>query len=115
MVTVLSASLLARPLMSMTAAGTIRLRTGSCSRVWVLAKKWQGASMCVPLCSMSSHQGDGLTAPATAEEAEVARRLCGDPLDDGRDPRGGEAKGPAGLVPGQALYPFLMEPLDPAV
>src|SRR5438309_10253811 len=55
MVTALSASLLARPLMSMTAAGTIRLRTGSCSTVWVLAMKWQGASMCVPLWSMSSH------------------------------------------------------------
>src|SRR5437773_5500864 len=55
MVTAVSASLLARPLMSMTAAGTIRLRTGSWSRVWVLAMKWQGASMCVPLCSMSSH------------------------------------------------------------
>src|SRR5207245_5884381 len=40
MVTELSASLLARPLMSMTAAGTIRLRTGICSRVWVLAMKW---------------------------------------------------------------------------
>src|SRR6266446_3153438 len=55
MVTALSASLLARPLMSMTAAGTIRLRTGSCSTVWVSAMKWQGASMCVPLWSMSSH------------------------------------------------------------
>src|SRR5580704_3529640 len=55
MVTALSASLLARLLMSMTATGTIRLRTGICSRVWVLAKRWQGASMCVPLWSMSSH------------------------------------------------------------
>src|SRR5712664_3870699 len=54
-VTALSSSLLARPLMSMTAAGTIRLRTGICSRDGVLAMKWQGASMCVPLWSMSSH------------------------------------------------------------
>src|SRR5437879_6935730 len=55
MVTGLVAVLLARLRMWMTAAGTIRLCTGSCSRVWVLAMKWQGASMCVPLWSMSSH------------------------------------------------------------
>lgn len=46
------------------------------------------------------HERDGLAAPPAAEEAEVARGLLGDPLDDGGDPRRGEPKGTAGLVPG---------------
>src|SRR5256886_13854697 len=74
MVTALSASLLARLLMSMTAAGTIRVRTGSCSRVLVLAKKWQGASMCVPLWSMSSHL---LTATPNFSRVAIAVILIG--------------------------------------
>jgi hypothetical protein len=60
-------------------------------------------------------QRDGLAAPAAAEEAEVAGRLLGDPFDDGGDPGGREVKGTAGLVPGQALDPLVLEPLDPAV
>src|SRR5258708_4607378 len=74
MVTAVSASLLARPLMSMTAAGTIRLRTGICSSVWVLAMKWQGASMCVPLWSMSSHL---LTYTPTFSRVAIAVILIG--------------------------------------
>jgi hypothetical protein len=60
-------------------------------------------------------EGDGLTAPAAAEEAEVAWRRGGDPADDDGGPSGGEAKGPAGLVPDEALHPLLAEPLDPTV
>lgn len=64
----------------------------------------------------AEHQrDDGLAAPAAAEEAKVARRVLGDPLDDGSDPRGGEAKGAAGLVASHPLNSFGLEPLDPAV
>src|SRR5512142_2671801 len=62
------------------------------------------------------HQdGDGLAAPAAAQEAEVTRCLLGDPFDDAGNPFGGEAKGSAGLVPGQTLDPLGLEPLDPAI
>src|SRR5882724_6810683 len=74
MVTALSASLLARPLMSMTAAGTMRLRTGICSTVWLSAMKWQGASICVPLWSMSSHL---LTATPNFSRVAIAVILIG--------------------------------------
>jgi hypothetical protein len=62
------------------------------------------------------HQdGHRLAAPAAAEEAEVAWGLGGDPLDDDLDPVGGEAKGSAGLMPGNRLDALGVEPLDPAV
>ena len=64
----------------------------------------------------AEHQeDDGLAAPAAAEEAEVAGRVLGDPLDDDVDPAGGEAKGAAGLVPGDPLDALGVEPLDPSV
>lgn len=58
---------------------------------------------------------DGLAAPATAEEPEVAWGVLGEPLDSEGDPGGGEAKGTTGLVPGQPLDPLVVEPLDPTI
>src|SRR5512135_665734 len=67
------------------------------------------------LVEVEHQDRDGLAAPTAAEKAEGGRRRGGNPCDDDFDPVGGEAKGTAGLVPGQALHPLLMELLDPAV
>src|SRR5512135_239674 len=74
-----------------------------------------GLAADLDLVEFEHQDRDGLAAPAAAEEAEVTRCLGGDPFDHDGDPTGGEAKGAAGLVPGQALHSLSVEPLDPAV
>src|SRR5262249_11524494 len=47
--------------------------------------------------------GDGLAAPAAAQEAEVARQLLGDPADHHGDPAGRQARGGAARPVEQGL------------
>ena len=56
---------------------------------------------------LEHQEDDRLAAPAAAEEAEVARGVFADPVDDDLDPGGVEAKGAAALVPAQGLDPLV--------
>ena len=68
----------------------------------------------VQMIKTQHQEGDDLATSSAAEEAEVARGLGTDQVDDGQ-PSGTEAKVPAGLVPGHGLDSFPVEPLDPSV
>ena len=64
---------------------------------------------------LAHQEGQRLAAPAAAEEAEVAGCRGGDPAGDDSGPVGGEAKGSAGLVPGDPRDALGVEAFDPSV
>jgi hypothetical protein len=64
---------------------------------------------------LEHQEDDRLAAPAAPEEAELARGVFADPVENDLDPGGIEAKGAAPLLAAQGLDPLLLIPLDPTV
>jgi hypothetical protein len=64
---------------------------------------------------LEHQEDDRLAAPAATEEAELARDVFADPVENDLDPGGIEAIGAAPLLAAQGLDPLLLVPLDPTV